>query len=309
MITGTVVRDALAAAGAVGGQLRSFDELAAGAADALRQAPPGLTPDGAAAFLATCAVESAWFRTTVEYGSGQRYAPFVGRTFVQVTWEANYRAFGRWCHERGLVGDGERFVRDPVALGAYDYAWLGPVWYFAATDLWGWANTGDFRRVSQAVNGGRGRAGTAFVPNGWDERQAMFAVFRRAGTALLPTDREDDDMTPAQAQMLAEIHGQLFGPWEAWPGGSTRPDGAPDAFTVVDYGRKGNQADEDHRRTLAAIDRKLDELLAQRGEAVLDTVEAQGAPTLTADDVRQILREALASTGPLYLTTAKEIPS
>lgn len=308
MITGTVVRDALAAVRAVGGQLRSFDELAAGADAALRQAPPGLTPDGAAAFLATCAVESAWFRTTVEYGSGQRYAPHIGRTFVQVTWLDNYRAFGKWCHGRGLVADPERFVRDPVALGAYDYAWLGPVWYFESTDLWGWANGGDFRRVSQAVNGGRGRAGTSFTPNGWDERQAMYRVFQRAGAALLPgatstparpaPDQEDDDMglTPAQATQLAEIHTQLLAGWPSWNGGSRRADGNPDQFTPVDYLRKANQAGEDNRRDVAALHRKLDELLAARA------APAAGGG-LTADEVRQILREALASTGPLYLTT------
>lgn len=185
-LTGAAVREALAAVGAVGRQLRSFDELAAGATAALWQAPPGLTVQGAAAFLATCAVESAYFRTTVEYGTGQRYAPFVGRTFVQLTWEANYRGFGRWCHGRGLVADPEVFVRDPVQLGAYAFAWLGPVYYFGEQRLWEWANAGEFLRVSQAVNGGRSRAGTRFVPNGWRERDLAYRTFLRAGAALLP---------------------------------------------------------------------------------------------------------------------------
>lgn len=254
-ITGSVIRDALAAAGAVGGQLRSFDELAAGATSALRQAPPGLTEAGAAAFLATLGVESAWFRTTVEYGSGQRYAPFIGRTFVQLTWEANYRAFGQWCAARGLVEHPEVFVRDPARLGAYDYAWLGGVHYFDVTDLWGWANSGDFLRVSQAVNGGRGRAGTGFVPNGWGDRQALYAVFLRAGAALLPTStsaREDDDMTPEDRDravrieqkldlLLAQLvvgEGNLADPrtwgWRTWGGGTE------ERLTPVDYWRRSN---------------------------------------------------------------------
>lgn len=221
-LTGAVVREALAAVGAVGKQLRSFDELAAGASAALRQAPSGLTAAGAAAFLATCAVESAWFRTTVEYGSGQRYAPYVGRTFVQLTWEANYHGFGRWCHGRGLVADPLVFVRDPVQLGAYQFAWLGPVFYFETTRLWEWANAGDFRRVSQAVNGGRGRAGTEFTPNGWSDRQAMYEVFLRAGAGLLPgrpsprpaptTAEEVDDMfTDDDRRVQREIHAKLHG--------------------------------------------------------------------------------------------------
>ena len=63
-LTGTDIRGALAAVRAVGKQIVGFDDLAAGATDALRQAPVGLTKEGASAFLATCAVESAWFRTT-----------------------------------------------------------------------------------------------------------------------------------------------------------------------------------------------------------------------------------------------------
>lgn len=185
-LSGATVRAALAAVGAVGSQIRSFDELAAGAEDALRQAPAGLTPAGAAAFLATCAVESAWFRTTTEYGSGQRYAPFIGRTFVQLTWEGNYRDFGAWCHRRGLVDDPAVFVKNPASLSDFRWAWLGAVFFFEANGIWRWANAGNFMAVSQAVNGGNGRVGTAFVPNHWRERQAMYLVFRAVGDALVP---------------------------------------------------------------------------------------------------------------------------
>lgn len=186
-VTGATVRSALAAIGAVGNQIRDLDTLAAGADAALRQAPPGLTAAGAASFLATMAQESAYFRTTVEYGSGQRYAPFIGRTFEQITWEANYRAFGRWCADRGIVRDGEVFVRDPVSLGAYAYAWLGGVWYFGYAGLWPHANRGDHYAVSQGVNRGAGAIGTSKVPNHWTERRAMYDAFLRAGDALLPT--------------------------------------------------------------------------------------------------------------------------
>ncbi len=105
--------------------------------------------------------------------------------------------------------------------------------------------------------------------------------------------REDDDMTPAQAQMLAEIHGQLLGGWPTWDGGSRRADGQPDRFTPVDYLRKANQTGEDSRRDVVAVHAKLDRLLAAHGPAT----------ALTADDVRQILRDALDGAGPLYLTT------
>lgn len=185
-ISGAVVRAALAKVGAVGGQIRPFNELAAGADGALRQAPPGLTVAGAASFLATTAQESAYYRTTREYGTGQWYAPWIGRGFVQVTHEANYRGFGAWLARKGIVEDPEVFVKNRSALEHYRWAWLTAVWYFETTRLWAWANAGDHLRVSQAVNGGRKRAGTKFVPNHWPERRTMFEVFRAAGDVLLP---------------------------------------------------------------------------------------------------------------------------
>lgn len=302
-VTGAAIRAALDAAGAVGRQLRTFDELAAGATSALRQAPPGLTSAGAASFLATCAQESAYFRTTVEYGTGQRYAPYIGRTLVQVTWEANYRAFGRWCHARGLVADPEVFVRSPVSLGAYEFAWLGPVWYFAANDLWPWANSGDHLRVSQAVNGGRGRAGTSFVPHGMPAREAMYRAFRDALPATTarpgaPAPDEGDDMEADERAALFEARDllRLLKPGVRLPGRS-----AGFAETVDDhYGwaMTGAGRADDAARGIAAMHERLDEVLASRVPA---------GSSLTADDVRQILREALADAGPLYLTT-KETP-
>lgn len=185
-LAGVTVQSALGAAGALGNQLLSVDGLAAGAADALRQAP-NLTPAGAAGFLATCAMESAYFRTTTEYGSGQRYAPYIGRTFIQLTWQANYQAFGNWCKARGLVTDANTFVNNPASLSDPRWAWLGAIFYFEVNNIWRWANAGNFLAVSQAVNGGVGRVGTAFVPNGWRERQAMYGVFLAVGPALMPS--------------------------------------------------------------------------------------------------------------------------
>lgn len=185
-LTGATTRAALAAVGAVGNQIVSMDALAAGADDALRQAPPGLTPAGAASFLATMAQESAYFRTTTEYGSGQRYAPYIGRTFEQVTWESNYRAFGRWCHARRLVADPETFVRNPRSLSDYRWAWLGGVWYFEANGLWRHANAGNHYAVSQGVNRGVGAIGSNKAPLHWTQRNAMYGAFLRAGPGLLP---------------------------------------------------------------------------------------------------------------------------
>jgi hypothetical protein len=186
-LTGALVHAALVSVKAVGGQLVSDDALAAGAADALAQAPRGLTVDGAAAFLATCAQESDWFRTCSEYGKSLSYDPYRGRTFGQLTWSTNYLGFGQWLKSKSLVSDARMFVDTPALLSDIRWAWLGPVYYFQARGLWAYANRGDFLAVSQAYNGGNGKIGTSFTPNGWTERQKAYAVFLAAGDALLPS--------------------------------------------------------------------------------------------------------------------------
>ena len=186
-LTAAHIQKALSAVGALGGQMKPAAELASGANTALAQAPSGLTKEGAAAFLATMAQESAYFRTTTEYGSARkRYDPYRGRTFEQVTWRENYAAFGKWCKAKGLLTDADYFVDNPTRLSDYKWAWLGGVWYFQHANLWRYANAGNFKAVSQGVNGGTGRIGTSFTPNGWVHRLAMYEAFLLAGSALLP---------------------------------------------------------------------------------------------------------------------------
>lgn len=183
-LSGSDIRNALSAVpGAVGGQMRSFDELAAGANAALAQAPLGLTAEGAAAFLATMAQESAWFRTTEEYAKNGRYAPYIGRTFQQVTWKDNYRAFGKWLNDKGLLNDTEYFVNNPKALADYKWAWLGGVWYFEYKLLWDEANSGDFLGVQKGVNLGSPKS--PHTPAGWATRKKAYDGFLRVVTEVL----------------------------------------------------------------------------------------------------------------------------
>lgn len=267
-ISGATIRTALASIGAVGKQVASFDELAAGADGALRRAP-GLTKEGAAAFLATCAQESAYFRSCVEYGGQLRYDPYRGRTFTMITWSQNYRDFGRWCAARNLVNDAEYFVKNPKALGELRWAWLGPIQYWEENGIWRWANRGQFRETSQAINGGNGRVGTSFTPHGWRERLAMFNAFRRAGNALLPTGgaapvhEEEPDLDAEQNRMLWELYKQLvegqgnsrdvksWG-WPSWQGGTG------EKLTTVDRLRRIEVEVRQARNQLARMQAELD---------------------------------------------------
>lgn len=206
-LTGTVIRQALASVGALGGQMFTFDQLAADAASALRTAPK-LTVPGAAGFLATLAMESAWFRTTQEYTSANtaRYDPYRGRTFIQLTFADNYRLFGQWCAQHGLVSDPHIFVTNPASLAAERWAWLGGVFFMEHNGLWRYANAGEFLHLSQGVNGGTGRIGTSFVPYGWAQRKTMYDTFLAHGTDLLPatTPLEDPPMSAAEVKQLSD---------------------------------------------------------------------------------------------------------
>lgn len=186
-VTGAHVHQVLAKVGAVGGQVASVDALAAGLDDALRQAPKGLTKEGAAAFAATMAMESASFRTTEEYAKDGDYAPYIGRTFEQLTWRDAYAGFGTWLHDKKLLTDAAQFVKNPKSLADLRWAWLGGVWYWEAHDLWPHANQGNFLWVSQYVNGGAKNAGTNWTPNGWTARKAWYNAFLSLGAVLLPT--------------------------------------------------------------------------------------------------------------------------
>lgn len=114
-------------------------------------------PRRIAMFLAQCGHESDGFNTTQEYGTGQRYAPYIGRTWIQITWQANYAAFGRWAADQGLITDPNYFVANPTALADLKWAGIGAAWYWtvarpAINDL---SDNGDVAGVTQLINGGQ----------------------------------------------------------------------------------------------------------------------------------------------------------
>lgn len=180
-VTAKQLETALRSIGAYGGQGWPLSTLAADANEALKQA--GITTrQGAAVFIAQCMVESAYFRTTREYGgSSARYAPYYGRGFIQVTWRENYAAFGAWCKARGLVSNSSYFVDVPDRLADSKWAWLGAVWYFRnhRHGLVALANAGENVKVGRAIN--RGTAYSAYAAYGESHRQQAYWALLNAG--------------------------------------------------------------------------------------------------------------------------------
>lgn len=87
-------------------------------------------------------------------GDGYLYR---GRTGIQITGKANYRAFRDWCAGQGL--NPPDFVASPEAVLSDPWEGLGPVWYWATCRRKGMSlndlsDRGDDEAVTRAINGG-----------------------------------------------------------------------------------------------------------------------------------------------------------
>ena len=131
-----------------------------------------------AMWLAQVGHESDGFSTTEEYDKSGRYAPYIGRTWIQITWEENYRKFGEWCSVKGLVPSPTEFVDNPNSLADLKWAGLGAAWYWtvARPQINALSDGGDLLAVTKAINGGT---------NGIADRTDRFKRARALGDELL----------------------------------------------------------------------------------------------------------------------------
>lgn len=200
-LTGALLRQGTSTVpgGASGTKVFGWDDLAAGANAAMEEI--GLTTRQACAtFLASCALESDYWRTTTEYGSGQVYAPYVGRGFIQTTWEDGYRRAGRLAVQKGWIIDPEHFVKNPEALADKRYAWLGAIEYYTRQrtgsawtvrgepyrSLAALANSehGTIERISRAINLGNPTTEKAAYHE--EQRRDLADAFHALGDVIVP---------------------------------------------------------------------------------------------------------------------------
>lgn len=148
-----------------------------------------VNPNRIAMWLAQIGHESDGFNATEEYAKNGRYAPYIGRTWIQITWESNYRKFSEWCSGKGLVPSPTEFVDNPNKLADLEWAGLGAAWYWTeerptinslsdALDLYG---------VTRLINGGL---------NGIEDRKARYDKARALGSDLLAIleDTQSDEL-------------------------------------------------------------------------------------------------------------------
>lgn len=136
------------------------------------------TPLRIAMWLAQVGQESDSFQATEEYAKNGRYAPYIGRTWIQITWEENYADFSQWCFDRGLVPTASYFVDNPRALADQRWAGLGPAWYWTVQrpQINALCDAGDLVGVTRAINGGT---------NGLDDRAARYRRALAVGNDLM----------------------------------------------------------------------------------------------------------------------------
>ena len=235
-VTADVIGAALDSVGGRGNQIASLDEIARIFNAAISQAGDGAydgQPARLAALIGQCAQESAWFRTTTEYGTGQWYAPYIGRTFIQITWSDNYQAFGLWCKAHGLINDAAYFVNNPASLSDLKWAALGPIWYFATRGILPYADQRNWTAVGGIINTGS----AAGVPGGNATRlkacQAVYdyLISHPIGEPAMPTATQ-----LALAKWMTDRIGQFaYSQQERFDNLTTDGDGrSADCSSVVD---------------------------------------------------------------------------
>jgi predicted chitinase len=145
------------------------------------------TQKRAAMFLAQVGHESASLRFTEEISPKPhaKCRPYIGRTFMQITWKTNYAAFGRWCVSKNLLTDRDHFVDNPTELADDKWAWLGAVWYWtvARSTLNHVSDQSDVREATRLINGKK--------LHGLQERQDCYERCISLGDAILPARTTD----------------------------------------------------------------------------------------------------------------------
>jgi predicted chitinase len=186
------------------------------------------TPNRIAGWLAEMGEESGDFvyLQEIQPPPGAQYPPYIGRTWIQITWQENYALFGKWCVSQNLITDPNLFVNNPVALADPHWAAIGPAWYWtvARPTINSLCDQGDITAVTRLINGNRASQETI------DSRNDRYAHANALGDRLKaliepaivtgPSSKPGgplDALTPEEQHRLlddvAEIRKQLAGDW------------------------------------------------------------------------------------------------
>lgn len=179
-------------------------------------------PQRIAMALAQWGEESDGFATTEEYAKNGRYAPYIGRTWIMITWQSNYAAFGSWCVQQGLITDPNQFVNDPESLADLKWAGIGAAWYWTVgrPNINSLSDDGDVVAVTQLINGGQN--GIADRTNRYNQAIALgdrlLALVTSTPALEGPLMALTDDEQQELLTKVREVWDQVRGPGgSGWP--------------------------------------------------------------------------------------------
>lgn len=188
------------------GRVGTPDGLADQLTLALASAPDMAEPSCVAAMVGESAQETDWFCSLVEYGGAStRYAPYYGRGCIQLTWEGNYRGFGQWLHDLGVLSDPETFVNSPGLAAEWPYPWLTAIYYFVRHIDAGYWRSSNWNAISGLINAG---SASYYVPayalraNSCDAALSQLAGWAYTGGESMPSAQEIADAVWAKAVTL-----------------------------------------------------------------------------------------------------------
>lgn len=202
-----------------------------------------------AMWLAQMGHESASFVYTEEIAKNGRYAPYIGRTWIQITWDYNYRAFSKWCFDRGLVPTADYFVPRWSELAELKWAGIGPAWYWtdARPTLNRLSDERNLNEVTRLINGGY---------NGLSDRQTRYNRALTQGDLLLTllTVEDTDDMAQVPQEQWDRVYRELTqllpsrsamrkpgeGLVDTWAGMTLNTDGSVHLIRLKQMGEVGD---------------------------------------------------------------------
>lgn len=168
-----------------------------------------------AMWLAQIGHESDGFNATEEYQNGDESADrwkYKGRTWIQITWESNYRGFSQWANARGLVPTSTYFVDNPRQLADLRWAGLGPAWYWtvARPTINQLCDAADLVGVTKLINGGTNGLEDF---NGRPGRRTRYGWALALGDQLLalttPPTQGDDELSAEAERKIDVIYQEL----------------------------------------------------------------------------------------------------